>query len=125
MRRTRVPQRLPRRPLHLWQLAARRPICRVVSRPATAAGQQSRDCLERPRCAVEVNDCTAARTIEARHTDMSLLDQLLGGLTGVTGCPLRGILMNVLDWRRGGGPSRAPLELRESWNRTSCSVLDW
>jgi uncharacterized protein YidB (DUF937 family) len=27
---------------------------------------------------------------------MSLLDQLLGGLTGVGGCPFRGILMNVL-----------------------------
>jgi len=27
---------------------------------------------------------------------MALLDQLLSGLTGVSGCPLRGVLMNVL-----------------------------
>jgi hypothetical protein len=32
---------------------------------------------------------------------MALLDQLLSGLTGVSGAPFRGVLMNVLG--HGGG----------------------
>jgi hypothetical protein len=50
---------------------------------------------------------------------MALLDQLLSGLTGVSGSPLRGVLMNVLgqggSQNGGAGGVKTAAQSRRSW----------